>query len=124
MNCAANLARPAKLVITFSGRTNPAIAFGMKLRQRPPLAGPRNLPHGMWTDSSETRWRSAASLALSFFPVTSQLSGNASVGNPPLAHHTCVPALPLRHRAVDARLPGRRARYPNYRPLMSRHQIR
>jgi hypothetical protein len=30
-----------------------------------------------------------------------------------------VPALPLGHRAVVARLPGRRARYPNSRPLVS-----
>lgn len=32
MNCAANLARTAKLVITFSMRTNPATALGMKLQ--------------------------------------------------------------------------------------------
>ena len=31
-----------------------------------------------------------------------------------------VPALPLGHRAAVARLPGRRARYPNSRPLCSR----
>ena len=30
-----------------------------------------------------------------------------------------VPALPLGHRAEVARLPGRRARYPNRRPLVS-----
>ena len=64
------------------------------------------------------RSRSAASVALSFRSSLSRHSRRRR----PRAPTTCtrrVPALPLGHRAVVARLPGRRARYPNSRPLVS-----
>ena len=84
--------------------------------------GPRNPPQGICTDNSVTRCRSAASVALSFRSVIFAIPGNATLGRPPLARVT-VPALPLGHRAVEARLPGRRARYPNSRPLVSDSRI-
>jgi hypothetical protein len=80
--------------------------------------GPRNLPQGICTDNSVMRSRSAASVALNCFSVISAVSGDATLGRPPLAR-IHVPALPLGHRAVGARLPERRARYPNSRSLLS-----
>ena len=85
--------------------------------------GPRNPPHGICTDNSVMRSRSAASVALSFRSVIFRHSWQRH----PRASTTCtryVPALPLGHRAVEARLPGRRARYPNSRPLVSDSRIR
>lgn len=66
---------------------------------------------------------SAVSVALSFCSVIFRHSRRRH----PRASTTCtchVPALPLGHRAVEARLPGRRARYPNSRPLLSDFRVR
>lgn len=80
-------------------------------------SGPRRPPHGIWTESSVIRSRSAASAALRCSCMSIPVR-RRRLGRPPLAH-ACVPALPLGHRAVIARLPRRRARYPNSRPLES-----
>lgn len=85
-------------------------------------SGPRRPPHGMCTESSVIRSRRAASVALRGCCVIIRHLRRRRLRT----STTCtmlVPALPLGHRAAVARLPGRRARYPNSRPLVSCSQV-
>ena len=96
-------------VLTRAGLPSPP-----RLRTPEPAAGD---VHAQFLDALTNRHIASAETTFSHESPFRRHRGRA-----PTTCTPCVPALPLGHRAGVARLPGRRARYPNSRPLVSYSQ--